>query len=93
MLPCVKCGSYECWLTGNSDPSQDCDIYDSSSSSETLYESESECSQCGGDMDIECWLLSCESEKLHKLLHDPAPIKEEPTSNFFTYFRNGKYLY
>lgn len=75
LAPVNSAGVPCCWNCGGI--SNPCDIDDSS---ETAYESESECSQCGGDMDIECWLLSCQTEKLHRLLHDPDTIKEDQAS-------------
>jgi hypothetical protein len=82
---CINCAFLFCSNSGFLEPSE-----------ETVYEIESECSQCGGDMDIDCWVQSCElakfqrllhaceSAKLQRLLHDPETIKEEPTSKFFT---------
>lgn len=74
---CINCGFLFCWNSGMSDPIEPCDVDE-----ETDYESE--CSQCGGDMDIECWLLPCETEKLQRQLHGTDAIKEEPASKFFT---------
>lgn len=72
---CINCGFLFCSNSGFSDPMGPCDI-----DQEPEYETESVCSQCGGDMDIECWLLPCETEKLQRQLHDNRVIKEEEAS-------------